>query len=47
LALNKPEWLHSVVGCLAATAVGSTLPAYAVLFGEVIGVCVLKKYFIL
>ncbi|XP_021920941.1 multidrug resistance protein homolog 49-like isoform X2 [Zootermopsis nevadensis] len=38
LALNKPEWLHSVVGCLAAAAVGSTLPGYAVLFGEVIGV---------
>jgi hypothetical protein len=46
MALNKPEWLHSVIGCLAATAVGCTLPAFAVLFGEVIGVSVPKKDFI-
>jgi len=41
----KPEWMHSVVGCLAATGVGSTLPVYAVLFGEVFGVSTLRKYF--
>jgi len=38
--------MHSVVGCLAATGVGSTLPVYAVLFGEVMGVSTLTKYFI-
>jgi hypothetical protein len=37
--------MHNVVGCLAATAVGSTLPVYAVLFGEVMGVSTLSKYF--
>ena len=41
----KPEWMHSVVGCLAATGVGSTLPVFAVLFGEVFGVSTLRKYF--
>jgi len=33
--------MHSVVACLAATGVGSTLPVFAVLFGEVIGVSTL------
>jgi len=33
--------MHSVVACLAATAVGSTLPVYAILFGDVIGVSTL------
>jgi len=37
--------MHSVVGCLAATAVGSTLPVYAVLFGEVMGVSTSRKHF--
>jgi hypothetical protein len=37
--------MHSVVGCLAATGVGATLPVYAVLFGEVMGVSTLTKYF--
>jgi len=35
--------MHSVVGCLAAIGVGSTLPVYAVLFGEVIGVSTLEN----
>ncbi|XP_069680452.1 multidrug resistance protein homolog 49 isoform X2 [Periplaneta americana] len=38
MALNKPELIHSVIGCLAATAIGCTMPAFAVLFGEVLGV---------
>jgi hypothetical protein len=38
IALNKPEWLHVLVGCIAAAAVGFTLPLFAVLFGEVYGV---------
>lgn len=42
-SLSKPEWLHNVVGCLAATAVGSTLPILAVLFGDILGVSTLKK----
>ncbi|XP_069680453.1 multidrug resistance protein homolog 49-like [Periplaneta americana] len=38
IALNKPEWLHVLVGCIAAAAVGFTLPLFAILFGEVYGV---------
>jgi hypothetical protein len=38
IALNKPEWLHVLVGCVAAAAVGFTLPLFAILFGEVYGV---------
>ncbi|KAJ9579274.1 hypothetical protein L9F63_024620, partial [Diploptera punctata] len=38
LSLNKPEWIHCVIGCIAATAIGCTLPVFAVLFGEVLGV---------
>jgi len=37
--------MHSVVGCLAATGVGSSFPVYAILFGEVFGVSILWKYF--
>ncbi|KAJ4452140.1 hypothetical protein ANN_03658 [Periplaneta americana] len=37
IALNKPEWLHVLVGCIAAAAVGFTLPLFAILFGEVYG----------
>ena len=44
-SLSKPEWLHNVVGCLAATAVGSTLPILAVLFGDILGVSTLTKHF--
>jgi hypothetical protein len=38
IALNKPEWFYVLVGCVAAAAVGFTLPLFAVLFGEVYGV---------
>ena len=43
-SLSKPEWLHNVVGCLAAIAVGSTLPILAVLFGDILGVSTLIKH---
>jgi ATP-binding cassette subfamily B (MDR/TAP) protein 1 len=43
LGFNRPEWPHIIVSCLAATAVGCTLPVFAVLFGEVIGVSTVKK----
>ncbi|XP_063224733.1 multidrug resistance protein homolog 49-like [Bacillus rossius redtenbacheri] len=35
MALTAPEWLCNSVGCLAALLVGSALPGFAVLFGEV------------
>ncbi|KAK1131154.1 hypothetical protein K0M31_017447 [Melipona bicolor] len=33
--LNKPEWPYNLIGCLAAAVVGTSFPAFAVLFGEV------------
>ncbi|XP_049765078.1 multidrug resistance protein homolog 49-like [Schistocerca cancellata] len=35
MSLNQPEWLYITVGCLATLAVGSALPFFAVLFGEI------------
>lgn len=35
MAVNRPEWLHIFVGCLASATVGTALPFFAVLFGEV------------
>ncbi|XP_066999280.2 multidrug resistance protein homolog 49 isoform X2 [Anabrus simplex] len=42
MGLNKPEWAHNLVGCIAAAVVGATLPFFAVLFGEVYGVLSLQ-----
>ncbi|XP_011646882.1 multidrug resistance protein homolog 49 isoform X1 [Pogonomyrmex barbatus] len=33
--LNKPEWLLNIIGSIAATTVGASFPAFAVLFGEI------------
>ncbi|KAK7871055.1 hypothetical protein R5R35_007257 [Gryllus longicercus] len=35
MAMNKPEYPHIAVGCLASFTVGASLPFFAVLFGEV------------
>ncbi|GLH05847.1 Probable multidrug resistance-associated protein lethal(2)03659 [Gryllus bimaculatus] len=34
MAMNKPEYPHIAVGCLASFTVGASLPFFAVLFGE-------------
>ncbi|XP_072756399.1 multidrug resistance protein homolog 49 isoform X2 [Anoplolepis gracilipes] len=34
-ALNKPEWLYNLFGCLGSATLGASFPAFAVLFGEV------------
>lgn len=36
--INGPEWRYILIGCIAAIIVGATLPAFAILFGEVYGV---------
>lgn len=38
LKMNGPEWMFILVGCIAAIIVGASLPAFAILFGEVYGV---------
>ncbi|XP_032552546.1 ATP-binding cassette sub-family B member 5 [Chiroxiphia lanceolata] len=37
LALNKPEWLYVLVGVIAAAVIGGVHPAFAVIFGKIIG----------
>ncbi|PKU39490.1 multidrug resistance protein 1-like [Limosa lapponica baueri] len=37
LALNKPEWLYVLVGVIAAAVSGGVHPAFAVIFGKIIG----------
>uniref|UniRef100_A0A452HT63 ABC-type xenobiotic transporter n=1 Tax=Gopherus agassizii TaxID=38772 RepID=A0A452HT63_9SAUR len=37
LALNKPEWLHIFFGVIAAAFSGGVYPAFAVIFGKIIG----------
>uniref|UniRef100_A0A8C5WSY1 Uncharacterized protein n=1 Tax=Laticauda laticaudata TaxID=8630 RepID=A0A8C5WSY1_LATLA len=39
LALNKPEFCYIAVGVVAAAIAGGVTPAFAVLFGKIIGVC--------
>lgn len=38
LKMNGPEWVFILIGCIAAIIVGASLPAFAILFGEVYGV---------
>uniref|UniRef100_A0A8C0AWX8 ABC-type xenobiotic transporter n=1 Tax=Buteo japonicus TaxID=224669 RepID=A0A8C0AWX8_9AVES len=38
LALNKPEWLYVLLGVIAAAVSGGVHPAFAVIFGKIIGV---------
>uniref|UniRef100_A0A8C3KQT2 ATP-binding cassette sub-family B member 5 n=1 Tax=Calidris pygmaea TaxID=425635 RepID=A0A8C3KQT2_9CHAR len=37
LALNRPEWLYVLVGVIAAAISGGVHPAFAVIFGKIIG----------
>ncbi|NXL87260.1 MDR1 protein, partial [Alectura lathami] len=37
LALNKPEWLYVLLGVIAAAVLGGVHPAFAVIFGKIIG----------
>ena len=38
MKLNAPEWQIIVVGVIASAINGGSMPAYAILFGEVLGV---------
>ncbi|XP_010013816.1 PREDICTED: multidrug resistance protein 1-like [Nestor notabilis] len=37
LALNKPEWLYVLLGVIAAAVLGGIYPAFALVYGKVIG----------
>ncbi|XP_041274196.1 ATP-binding cassette sub-family B member 5 isoform X3 [Onychostruthus taczanowskii] len=37
LALNKPEWFYVLLGVIAAAVIGAVHPAFAVIFGKIIG----------
>ncbi|NXI18278.1 MDR1 protein, partial [Irena cyanogastra] len=37
LALNKPEWFYVLLGVVAAAVIGAIHPAFAVIFGKIIG----------
>lgn len=36
--LNNAEWPQIVLGCLSSFVLGATMPIFAILFGEIIGV---------
>ena len=38
LKLNSPEWPYILIGLLAAAIMGLSVPAYSILWGEIIGV---------
>lgn len=38
LKMNQPEWLYIFVGCIFAGILGVAMPAFAILFSEVIAV---------
>lgn len=36
--MNAPEWEYILVGCIASIVMGCSMPAFAVIFGDIIGV---------
>ncbi|XP_055605924.1 multidrug resistance protein homolog 49 [Uranotaenia lowii] len=38
IKLNSPEWHYILFGCASAIVVGSSFPAFAILFGEMYGI---------
>lgn len=38
MRLNAPEWYFILLGCLAALINGGLMPAFAVIFAEILGV---------
>jgi len=35
---NKPEWPYITLGCITAVIVGFSMPLFAVIFGDILGV---------
>lgn len=40
LKLNTPEWPYMLVGVICSSLQGTTIPIFAILFGEVLGVSI-------
>ncbi|KAJ3662142.1 hypothetical protein Zmor_006501 [Zophobas morio] len=36
--MNQPEWISIVIGCVASITMGCSMPAFAVIFGDIMGV---------
>lgn len=41
--LNNAEWPQIFVGCLSSFVMGATMPIFAILFGEIIGVIIISN----
>nr|CAD7261440.1 unnamed protein product [Timema shepardi] len=42
LRLNKQEWPYIMIGCICSIIMGCAFPIFAVLFGEILGVSILR-----
>lgn len=38
LKMNSPEWLTITIGCVSAVVMGCSMPIFAVIFGDILGV---------
>lgn len=38
IKMNKPEWVSISIGCIASIVMGCSMPAFAVIFGDIMGV---------
>lgn len=38
LKMNKPEWLHIIIGCISSIGSGAALPIYAIFYGTMMKV---------
>ncbi|EFA00893.1 ATP-dependent translocase ABCB1 [Tribolium castaneum] len=43
LRMNKPEWVSISIGCIASIVMGCSMPAFAVIFGDIMGVLAEKN----
>nr|CAD7571680.1 unnamed protein product [Timema californicum] len=44
LRLNKQEWPYIMIGCICSIIMGCAFPIFAVLFGEILGVSILRWF---
>lgn len=41
--MNSSEWWQIILGCLASIIAGTSMPIFAVIFGDVLGVSTTNK----
>jgi hypothetical protein len=41
---NKPEWPYITLGCFTSIIVGFSMPLFAVIFGDILGVSNVQKH---